>query len=87
MIDRDTIHPCHRFLFEADFEAPGSGPTLHRLLWLAEVDTALSASSLSQLGSLTPQASVFFSTYSARSYVLPSQAVSPVPTTGSDQNE
>ena len=60
MIDPDTILPCHWFLFDTNFEALGSGPTLQRLVWLAEVDTALSASSLSELGSLTPQASAFF---------------------------
>ncbi len=78
MIDPDTILPCHRFIFDTNFEALGSRPTSHRLLWLAEVDTALSASSLSQLGSLTPQASEYFSTCTSCTFTL---ADSPVPTT------
>ena len=79
MIDPDTILPCHRFIFDTNFEALGSGPTSLHLLWLAEVATALSASSLSQLGSLTPQASAYFSTCASRTFTL---ADSPVPTTG-----
>ncbi len=86
MINPDTILPCHRFLFDADFEALGSSPTSHRLLWLAEMDTALLASSLSQLGSLTPQASAFFSTCTSCTFTPASQADSPVPTTGRVQN-
>jgi hypothetical protein len=86
MIDPDTILPCHWFLFDADFEALGSGPTSQRLLWLAEVDTVLSASSLFQLGSLTPQRSAFFSTCTSRMFIPTPQADSPVPTTGRDQN-
>jgi hypothetical protein len=62
MIDPDTILPRHWFLFDANFKTLGSGPTSHRLLWLAEVETAVSVSNLSKLGSLTPQASAFFST-------------------------
>ena len=60
MIIPDTILLCHWFLLDTSFEALGSNPTSQRLLWLAEVDTAFSASSLSQLESLTPQASAFF---------------------------
>jgi hypothetical protein len=86
MINPDIIPPCHWFLFNADFEALGSGPTLQHLLWLAEVDTALSASSLSELGSLTPQASAFFSTCTSHTFTPASQANSPVPTAGRDQN-
>jgi hypothetical protein len=86
MIDQDTILPRHQFLFDANFEALGSGSTSHRLLWLAEVDTALLASPLSQLGSLTPQASAFFSTCTSRTFTPASQADSPVPTTGRVQN-
>jgi hypothetical protein len=82
MINPDTILPCHRFLFDTDFEALGSGLTSHHLLWLAEADTALSASSLSWLGSLTPQASAYFSTCTSCTFTPASQADSPVPTTG-----
>jgi hypothetical protein len=79
MIDPDTILPRHRFLFDADFDALGCGPTSHRLLWLAEVDTALSASTLSQLGSLTPQASAFFSTCTSCTFTPAPHADIPVP--------
>ena len=88
MIGPDTIlpHPHHRFLFDFNFEALGSGSTSQHLLWLVEVDTTLSASSLSQLGSLTPQASTFFSTCTSRTFIPASQAYSPVPNTGRDHN-
>ncbi len=61
LFDPDTLLPQHRLLFEMDFEALGSGPAYHPLLWLADMDSALAASSLSQLGSLTPMADAFFS--------------------------
>ena len=86
MINLDIIPPRHRFLFNADFEALRSGPTSQHLLWLAEVDTALLASSLSELGSLTPQASAFFSHCTSHTFTPASQANSPVPTAGRDQN-
>jgi hypothetical protein len=86
MIIPDTILLCHQFLFDTSFEALGSNPTSQRLLWLAEVGTAFSASSLSQLESLTPQASVFFSTCTSCTFTPASQADSPVPTTGRDQH-
>jgi hypothetical protein len=38
LIDPDTLLPRHQLLFETDFEALGSGPTSHRLLWLAGMD-------------------------------------------------
>ena len=52
-IDPDTILPCHQYLFDTDFETLGSGPTSHRLLWLADMDTAISVSTLSTSGALT----------------------------------
>jgi hypothetical protein len=61
LIDPDTLLPRHRLLFEMDFEALGSGPASHHLLWLADMDSALATSSLSQLGSLTPMEQAFFS--------------------------
>ena len=64
LINSDTLLPRHWLLFEAYFEALGSGPTSHRLVWLANMDSALAASSLSQLGSLTPQAETLFSALS-----------------------
>ena len=54
LIDPDTILPRHWFLCETDFEALGSGPTSHCLLWLSEVNTALLAATLSEMGNLTP---------------------------------
>ena len=87
MIIPDTILLCHWFLLDTSFEALGSNPTSQRLLWLAEVDTAFLASSLSQLESLTPQASAFFSTCTSRTFTPASQADSLVPTTGRDQNK
>lgn len=60
LINSDTLLPRHWLLFETYFEALGSGPISHRLLWLANMDSALAASSLSQLGSLTSQAETFF---------------------------
>jgi hypothetical protein len=58
--DPDTLLPHHRFLFEADSEELVSGPTSHRLLWLADMDIAIATSSLGRLGTLTPQASTYF---------------------------
>ena len=60
-IDPESILPRHQHLFDTDFEALGSGPTSHRLLWLAEMDTALSVSTLSTSGALTREAQAHFS--------------------------
>ena len=40
LVDPDTLLPRHCFIFEADFEALGSGPTADCLLWLADMKTA-----------------------------------------------
>jgi hypothetical protein len=48
LTDPDTLLPRHRFLDEADFDELASGPTSHRLLWLADMDTAIAASSLAE---------------------------------------
>jgi hypothetical protein len=64
LINPDTLLPRHQLLFKADFEALGSGQASHCLLWLADMDSSLAASSLSQLGSLTPTAQAFFSAHS-----------------------
>jgi hypothetical protein len=50
----------HRFLLEADFGALGDGPTSNRLLWLANMDSAILAATLAELGTLTGQAVAFF---------------------------
>jgi hypothetical protein len=60
LTDPDTLLPRHRFLDEADFDELASGPTSPRLLWLADMDTSIAASSLARLGTLTPQASTYF---------------------------
>jgi hypothetical protein len=60
-IDPESILPRHQYLFDTDFEALGSGPTSHRLLWLADMDTALSVSTLSTSGALTQEAQSHFS--------------------------
>jgi hypothetical protein len=61
LIIPDTLLPLHWLLFEMDFEALASGPASHCLLWLADMNLALAASSPSQLGSLTPTAQAFYS--------------------------
>jgi hypothetical protein len=65
IFDRVILYPeslltQHRCLLEADFAALGNGPTSHRLLWLANMDSAFAVASLVQLGSLTPQATTIF---------------------------
>jgi hypothetical protein len=49
-------------LLDTDFEALGSGPTSDRLLWLADVDTALTVSGLANSGTLSRQAQDYFAT-------------------------
>jgi hypothetical protein len=60
LLDSLVLLPRHRALREADFATLGNGPTSNRLLWLADMDSAISASTLAQSGSLTPQAATFF---------------------------
>jgi hypothetical protein len=60
LMDPDLLLPCHRSLFDAKFETLGHGLTLHRLLWLADMDSAIAALHLAEMGSLTPQASLYF---------------------------
>ena len=71
LIDPETILPRHRFLFDTDFEALGSGPTTHRLFWLAEVDAALAATTLYHEGLLTPAALDYFSGSPTRTFMPP----------------
>ena len=61
LVDPETLLPRHRFIFETDFEALGSGLTANRLLWLAEMKTAQSASALASSGTLTNEAIKYFS--------------------------
>jgi hypothetical protein len=60
LMDPDLLLPCHRSLFDAKFETLGHGPTSHRLLWLADMDSAIAAFHLAKMGLLTPQASLYF---------------------------
>ena len=59
--DPDTMLPRHRSLFQADFEILGSGPTSDRLLWLADMNTAVATSDLARSGTLNPEATTYFS--------------------------
>ena len=61
LIDPEMLLPRHRHLLDINFEVLGGRPTSHRLVWLADMESALSASTLSQLGCLTPQAATHFS--------------------------
>jgi hypothetical protein len=60
LIDPETLLPQHRFLFDADFETLG-GATSHCLLWLAEMEAAVATSHLALSGTLTPEATAYFS--------------------------
>jgi hypothetical protein len=60
LADPDMLLPWHHLLFNADFEALGSGPTLHRCLWLADMDTAMATLILARLRTLTPEAETYF---------------------------
>jgi hypothetical protein len=62
LMDPDALHPHHQCLLDTDFETLGSGPTLHSLFWLADVNRAIAASALSQAGTLTPEATAFLKT-------------------------
>jgi hypothetical protein len=60
LLDSETLLPRHRFFLEADFGKLGDGPTSNRLLWLANMDLAILAAALIELGTLTGQAVAFF---------------------------
>jgi hypothetical protein len=62
LIDPKDLLPRHQYLLETDFEALGSGPTLDRQIWLANINLARAAAHLAQAGTLTPAAVVHFST-------------------------
>jgi hypothetical protein len=61
LIEPEMLLPRHRHLLDINFEVLESRPTSHLLVWLADMESALSASTLSQLGCLTPQAATDFS--------------------------
>jgi hypothetical protein len=66
LLDPAALLHRHRALLEADFATLGNGPTSHRLLWLADMDSIISVAMLAQSGSLTQQAAFFF-TYNSPS--------------------
>ena len=59
-MDPETLLPQHRSLLEADFESLGSGSTVNCLIRLANVDSAIAASTLTRLGTLSPAAAAHF---------------------------
>jgi hypothetical protein len=60
LTDPDRLLPRHQFLMDADFEVLGSGPTTDQLVWLADMDLAIAAATLSHAGTLTPTAEEHF---------------------------
>ena len=60
LLDPEILLSRHRFLLEVDIGALGDGPTSNRLLWLANMDSAILAATLAELGTLTGQAVAFF---------------------------
>jgi ribonuclease HI len=61
LVDPDTLLPRHRTLLDVDFESLGSGPTSHRLLWMANMSSAMSAAHLARSGTLSESALAHFS--------------------------
>jgi hypothetical protein len=62
MADPEILLPQHRFLYDTDFAALGSGPTSHCLLWLvADMEAAEVTSWLALSGTLTLEAMTYFS--------------------------
>ena len=60
LTDPSTLLPRHRDLLEADFCKLGEGSTSDRLLWLADMDSALAAAALSEAGTLSAKAVSYF---------------------------
>jgi hypothetical protein len=60
LMDPNLLHPCHWSLFDAKFETLRCRRTSHWLFWLADMDSAIAAFHLAEMGSLTPQASLYF---------------------------
>ncbi len=71
LMDPNLLLSCHRSLFDAKFETLGRRPTSHRLLWLAGMDSAIAALHLAEMGSLTLQASLYFSQEPPSSSLFP----------------
>jgi hypothetical protein len=62
LMDERMLLPRHRYLLEVDFERLGSGPSSHRLTWLSDMDSALSAKLLFGQERLTGEAITHFMT-------------------------
>jgi hypothetical protein len=62
LTDPDNLLPHHRFLMSTDFALLGSGPTSDQFIWLANMDSACAAATLSPGGTLTHAATVHFFT-------------------------
>ena len=60
LTDPGTLLPRHRSLLEVDFGSLGSGSTGNQLTWLANMDSAISASTLSRMGTLSSTAATHF---------------------------
>jgi len=56
LIDPEDLLPRHQYLLNTDFEALGSGPTIDRQIWLANITSARAAARLAQAGTLTAEA-------------------------------
>ncbi len=61
LIDPEDLLPRHQYLLNTDFEALGSGPTIDRQIWLANITSARATARLSQAGTLTQDAVIHFS--------------------------
>lgn len=62
LMDENMLLPRHRHLLDIDFERLGSGPSSHRLTWLSDIDSALSAKLLFGQERLSREAIAHFST-------------------------
>ena len=60
LTDPDTLLPRHRSLLGVDFGSLGGGSTGNRLTWLANMDSAMSASTLARMGTLSSTAAAHF---------------------------
>jgi hypothetical protein len=61
LINPADLLPRHRHLLEIDFELIGRGSSAHCLIWISDMESALSVSRLYRSGSLTPLAISHFS--------------------------
>jgi hypothetical protein len=61
MADPEILLLRHRFLYDTDFTALGSGSTSHCLLWLADMEAAVATSRLVLSGTLTSEPMSYFS--------------------------